>query len=135
MPMYATETACVDAGKTVGSCSDSTAKSEVACLALSPAGSWTAGVTWTAAVRQHTAHGLSPGVHYFFKVKAYNEFGEAAAWSTASCGLRTHTAPDQVTGLAATRPLRLYPFRGLPRRLQGRLPVEGRCTFLPRILQ
>ena len=102
VPMYATETACVDAGKTVGSCSDSTAKSEVACLALSPAGSWTAGVTWTAAVRQHTAHGLSPGVHYFFKVKAYNEFGEAAAWSTASYGLRTHTVPDQVTGLAAT---------------------------------
>jgi hypothetical protein len=54
-----------------------------------------AGATWTAASRSHTAYGLTPGVYYFFKVKAYNVFGEATAWSTASYGLRPHTVPAQ----------------------------------------
>ena len=62
----------------------------------------TPGATWTAAVRSHTAYGLTPGVYYFFKVKAYNVFGEAGSWSTASYGLRPHTVPAQTVVAVST---------------------------------
>eukprot|EP01043_Picozoa_sp_COSAG02_P063567 COSAG02_NODE_9046_length_2351_cov_1.401421_3_plen_313_part_01 len=69
-------------------CSNPSALTEAECNQI-------AGASWTAASRSHTVHGLTPGVYYFFKVKAYNVFGEAAAWSSASYGLRPHTVPGQ----------------------------------------
>merc|ERR1711871_1765667 len=60
----------------------------------------------------HTVHGLTPGVYYFFKVKGYNVFGEAVAWSSASYGLLPHTVPDQVvcseSALTQTSPNQIH---------------------------